>query len=177
MGGAALAVAAPVWAKEPITGELCGKSGCRILRDPGSLYQTLRYEGAFSLVDAPRAQPFYRLTFGSEGEFRWDVIWAPAARVLRADDSKATQAVYGPPHSAPYWRTLAPSTRAALGVATRGVDPYPAQPRWRVPAADSARSRTGAAVALALVAVVLVALATARARRSRAPSGLRRLQS
>lgn len=180
VGGVALVAAAPVAAKGPLSGEVCGRSGCEALRDPGSLYQTLRYDGIFSLVDSPRAQPFYRLRFGSKGEFQWDVIWAPAARVLRADDSDATQPEYGASPSVPYWRSVALSARAALRSATRGIDPYSAQARWQVPVAGSAKSNAWAIVAIALVTVMLGALglrATGRARRSRAPSVPRRLQS
>ena len=175
----ALALAAPVSAKAPITGQVCGNSGCRILGDPGSLYQAVRFEGAFSLVPVPRARPFYRFTFESEDGFRWDVTWVPSAGVMRADDSKATPAIYGNARTAPYWRTLPPSAAAALRSAASGIEPYPAQARWRVPAAEQGGdgSRREAAVALALGAVLFAAFVTARARRSRAPSVLRRLRS
>jgi hypothetical protein len=176
---AALVAAGTAAAKAPITGEVCGKSGCQVLRDPGTLYQALRFEGAFSLVEAPRAQPFYRFTFESDDGFRWEVLWAPDAGLLRADDSKSTDRIYGKPKAALYWRTLPLSAGAALRAAAHGIDAYPAQARWRVSASGSGPTVNRAEVALvaALGVVLLAGLVIARARRSRAPSALRRLRS
>jgi hypothetical protein len=178
-GLASLIAATPAAAKAPVTGEVCGQSGCQVIQDPGSLYQSLRFEGAFSLVDAPRPRPFYRFVFESDEGFRWDVVWVPSARLVRADDRKATPAIYGPAHGAAYWRTLPGPAVAALRAAARGVEPYPAQARWRVRAAESngTSGTTEGAVALAIAVVLLAGFVIARARRNRAPSALRRLRS
>ena len=128
---AALSLVAAAGAKGPVSGTVCGASGCAALAEPGAAFQALRWEGTFQIVRAPRPARFYRLTFTSPdpGGFRWTVLYVPARRVLRVDDRAATPPEYGTPVR-PYWRTLGMRQLRLLGAVTSDLAPFRAPRRW-----------------------------------------------
>lgn len=51
----------------PVTGEVCGASGCAVIPAAATVYQSLRWAGTFAIVAAPRPAPFYTLEFAAPG--------------------------------------------------------------------------------------------------------------
>ena len=130
----AVALAAPVVAKGPMRGDLCGRSGCVALSGhEASAPFTSWWSRPFTERPAPASAPFFRVVLRQDapdgGEpITWTLLYVPQRSAMRIAQNRV------PPYSAgvgPYWRTVPHSARAALARATRGVAPFAASAAWQ----------------------------------------------
>ena len=134
--GSAIAVvfAAPVAAKGPAEGDLCGRSGCVPLRGYQATEPFTRWwSRPFTERPTPVPAAFFRIVLRQDAPdghqpIKWTLLYVPQRSAMRILQSRV------PPYAAgvgPYWRTVPPTARSALARATRGITPFRAPTAWR----------------------------------------------
>ncbi len=125
----ALAVAGGAQAKGPDTARLCGASGCTTVRGGGGVAGLLDWMGSsFTLVDAPRPGPYYRITLRDRGTLFMTMLWLPSRHRIRVFQPVVP---FAPDTQHPYWRPVSARGAAVLGRAVAGLRPFSAPRAWR----------------------------------------------
>jgi hypothetical protein len=126
----ALCSAGGAQAKGPDLARACGASGCATGRGGVRVDSLIEWMSSmFTLAEAPRPAPYYRITFRDHGTLFMTLLWVPARHRMRV----LQPAVYpfAPGSNHPYWRPVSARGAAVLGRAVARLKPFSAPRAWR----------------------------------------------
>jgi hypothetical protein len=127
----ALCTAGIAQAKGPDLARACGASGCHTVRGAPRVYELIEWTyGMFTVADAPRPAPFYRIVLRDRGRVSWTLLYVPSKRLVRVWQP-AINSLYAPGGGSPYWRPVNAKGAAVLGRTLAGLKPFSAPRTWR----------------------------------------------